>query len=134
FVTGCDSGSQSSIRVEDPWIRLPAVPERPAVGYGTLVVKENVGALVGVSSPRARTIEIHQTVTRGSMASMRKIDAIQQLNPDFVFEPGGMHLMLFEVDRKLKSGDKADLVFRFEYGRQVTASAIVVGAGDSAPY
>lgn len=130
-LAGCGSGStHSSVTVEDAILRLPAVAGRPAAGYATVTATVDRGALTGVSSPRAKRVEMHSTRMTGSTAKMEPILAIESGDGVIVFAPGGRHLMLIEVDPALKPGDQAELTFRFEHGDPVTAPARVIGAGD----
>ena len=133
-LAGCNSGSQSSRSVSNAWIRLPAVAGQPAAGYAVISATPDHIALVSVTSPSARRIEIHETMTHGTMAGMRKLDRIDMAKErEVAFEPGGRHLMLFDVDPALKAGDKADLVFHYENGETSTLPARIVGAGDESP-
>ena len=133
-LAGCDSGPKSSVTVEDAWIRLAAVPGGPAAGYARVAASADRGALTGVSSPGAKRVELHETMTHGSMTGMRPTDRIEAQGAEMVFAPGGRHLMLFDTEPALKPGGKADLVFHIEHGGPVTAPADVVAAGDEAPH
>jgi hypothetical protein len=130
-LAGCGPGAtRSAVTVDNAVVRLPAVAGRPAAGYATVTVSDDRGALTGVSSSRARRVEMHQTKMTGSRAQMEQIQAMQKGDGVITFEPGGLHLMLMDVDPGLKPGDRADLTFRFEHGDPVTAPAKVIGAGD----
>ena len=132
---GCNSQTQSSRSVANPWIRLPAVAGRPAAGYVTIAATPDHGALIAVSSPRAGRIEIHETMTAGTVAGMKKLNRIDLTRErEIVFAPGGRHLMLFDLDPALKAGDKADLVFHFQNGGTSTLPARIVAAGDESPF
>jgi copper(I)-binding protein len=47
-----------------------------------------------------------------------------------VFEPGGRHAMLFDLDPALRPGGRVALTFRFEPAPPVTVEAEVRGPGD----
>ncbi len=131
-LAGCNSGTSGDPPAsEQAMIRLAAVPGRPAAGYGTLAVPPGRESLTGVSSPRIGRIEMHETVSHGSMTSMRPLDRVEPAGDGrIVFAPGGRHLMLFDVDPALKPGDRAELAFRFAHGAPVTLSARVIAAGE----
>ena len=135
-LAGCNPGSQSSRSVSNAWIRLPAVAGQPAAGYVTIAATPDHKALLSVTSPSAGRVEMHETMTNGSMAGMRKLEriALTADEPEIRFEPGGRHLMLFELDPALKPGGKAMLVFHFEHGGTSTLPARVVAAGDENPH
>jgi copper(I)-binding protein len=132
-LAGCNSGTRTVVTINEPWVRLAAVPDRPAAGYATVTASANRGDLIRVSSPRAKRVEMHETMTHGSMTGMRPVDRIETGEP-IVFAPGGRHLMLFDLDPGAKPGGKADLVFHFEHGDPVTVAATIVPAGDPPPF
>jgi len=111
-------------------VRLPAVPGRPAAGYFELRVEGDRGALLSVTSPQAGRIELHETMTHGNMTSMRPIDRLPVRDGETLsFRPGGRHLMLFDIDRRVAAGGGIDLVLHFERGEPVTLAARLVPTG-----
>jgi copper(I)-binding protein len=57
-----------------------------------------------VTSPQFGRIEMHETVVENDVARMRPIgEIVVAAGERIVFEPGGMHLMLFEPARPLHS-------------------------------
>ena len=113
-----------------PIVRLPAVPGRPAAGYFDYRVAGDRGALLSVSSPQARRIEMHETMSRGTMSEMRPIDRIPVRDGETLrFAPGGRHLMLFGIARDIPAGGRIDLVLHFERGDPVTIAATLVPTG-----
>jgi periplasmic copper chaperone A len=118
-----------------PWVSLPAAPGRPGAGYFDVAVPADKGALVAVSSPRAARIEMHETMTSGTMSSMRPLARVVPENGRILFDPGGRHLMLFDMDQALKPGDRVALTLRFERGGGDTIAAEVTppGAGPPSP-
>ncbi|HYK03885.1 MAG TPA: copper chaperone PCu(A)C [Thermoanaerobaculia bacterium] len=81
-------------------------------------------AIIGVSSPVARAVEMHETTIAGGMMSMREVERIV-LEPHrrTRLQPGGSHLMLIDVNRPLRTGDSVDLTLTFhdKSTRTVTA-------------
>jgi len=114
-------------------IRLAAVPGRPAAGYLSLAVRGDRGALLSVTSPQAGRIEIHETMTHGTMTSMRPLERIPVGDGEILaFTPGGRHLMLFDLDPRVAAGSRIRLVLHFERGEPETLSAQVVPTGGDA--
>ncbi|MEN2746987.1 copper chaperone PCu(A)C [Sphingomonas sp. T9W2] len=128
------AGCQQGPSVEDAWVRLPAVPGRPAAGYA--IVHGGGGAgrvLTGVSSPAAERAELHESMTgHGSMMAMQPLDRVR-VNGTVSFSPGGKHIMLFGLSPDLRAGASAPMTFAFEDGAKVTVDAKLVAAGDPAP-
>ena len=59
---GCSSGSVGGVSVSDAWARPSSGPDQPAAA--SLVIANQSGqadALVEVTSPAARSIEMHET-------------------------------------------------------------------------
>jgi copper(I)-binding protein len=83
---------------------------------------------VSVTSPGVERIELHDSVTKGGVSRMNKVEALSFGN-QLEFKPGGRHAMLFGVDPALKPGAEIPLVFSFEPAPPVTVQAIVQSAG-----
>ncbi|MDT9599778.1 copper chaperone PCu(A)C [Sphingosinicella rhizophila] len=121
------------VSVEDIWVRLPAAPGRPAAAYFTATATTKDEAIVAVSSPAAK-VEMHETVTEGTMSMMRPLSVASFAGEDRIrFEPGGKHLMLFGLDPKLRPGEKIPLSFRFRSAPPVTVQAELKALGESGP-
>ncbi|MGZ8997307.1 MAG: copper chaperone PCu(A)C [Allosphingosinicella sp.] len=134
LLAGCDGRSTgSTVAVRNPVIRLSAAPEGPAAGYLTLSASPDHVALVSVSSPKAAKIEMHETMSSGSMTSMRPLARIDVRYGEIVFASGGRHLMLFGVDPAIKPGDEIPLVLQFSNKGVAAVNARVIGPGDEVP-
>ncbi len=115
------------------WIRLAAVPGRPAAGYFTLAAGATPVELVAVASPMAR-IELHAMSMAGGVMRMDTLPSVRvAANARTSFAPGGSHLMLFDVPASVKSGATLPLAFRFADGAIVKVDAAVRAAGGDAP-
>lgn len=119
----------------DAWIRLAAVPGRPAAGYFTLHGGRADTELVGVSVAGVPRVELHLSrMTAGDMMTMDATPAVDlPAGAALPFAPGGRHAMLFDVPAALTSGKTATMTFRFADGQTAVAEAKVVSAGASGP-
>jgi copper(I)-binding protein len=116
-----------------PSVRLAAVPGRPASGYFELPINGDPGALVSVTSPQARRIEMHETMSAGNMTSMHPLARVPVTNGDRLsFAPGGRHLMLFDLDPAIRPGGRIILVLHFERGPPVSLAFAVSSASGEA--
>jgi copper(I)-binding protein len=132
---GCNAGSHSTVTATDPVVRLSPVAGQPAAGYLRVSASADHQALTGVSSPQAARIEMHETMSAGTMTMMRPLAQIDLASrPEVVFAPGGRHLMIFGLDPKLKPGDSAQLVIHFAHGAPITVPAKLIAAGDDAAH
>lgn len=120
-------------RVVDAWIRLAAVPGRPAAGYFTLVAGAAPVRLTGVSAPPAR-VELHAMTMAGGVMRMDRLPVVAAgAGASVRFAPGGAHLMLFDLPPAVRPGATLPLVFTFADGATVTAAAAVRTAGAAPP-
>lgn len=120
------------VALSDARIQLPVVAGRPGVAYFT--VSQSSGAprkIVGISVEMAGKVEMHQTMSSGSMSSMKPLgDVPLEPGKTLKFEPGGYHAMLFDLDPKLRFQDAVKLGVALDDGSNVEASAKVTTAGD----
>ncbi|HEU0044080.1 copper chaperone PCu(A)C [Sphingomonas sp.] len=118
------------VSVENAWVRLSAVPGRPAAGYFTVSSADRSRTLLGVGSTAFRRAELHESMAGG----MRALPSVPvPSGKDVAFTPGGRHLMLFEVEPSVAPGSEMPLQFTFDDGASVVVAAKVVGAADPAP-
>lgn len=116
--------------IGDVWVRLPAVPGRPAAAYFYAKGGGDV-VLLGVDSPAAKRGELHE----GMAAGMRRIDRLPLRGGEEVrFAPTGRHVMLYGVDPRVKPGGTMPLRFSFAGEAMFDIDAKVVGAADPAPF
>ena len=127
MLAGCRSPEPA---VTDAWVRLNAVPGRPAAGYFTIRGGKSDETLLGVGSTGFRRIELHESMANG----MRPLPSVAVRAGDHIaFAPAGRHLMLFEAEPSVKPGARVPLQFTFADGGSVVVEARVVGAADPAP-
>jgi len=115
-------GADSPIRVEDAWARqAPMMPQAGHMHGGTgavYVTLQNTGAasdaLVGASSEAADVVELHETIREGEVMRMRPVAKLE-LPAGGVQEmkPGGYHIMLINLKRALRPGDRVPLTLTF---------------------
>jgi hypothetical protein len=106
--TNCDG-----LKIEDAWVRLAPPGASMMAGYATV---KNTGAqtrtLREVSGKDFDSIEVHKTVVEGGVSKMVYLETVDVAAGGVArFEPGGMHLMLFNPKRALKAGDTLQLAF-----------------------
>ena len=113
-----------------PFVRLAAIPGRPASGYFELPAQSGADVLLSVASPQARRIEMHESMTIGNMSSMRPLARVPfGAGEPLAFAPGGRHLMIYDLDPAVRPGGEIALVLHFEHGPPQTLSARVESAG-----
>jgi copper(I)-binding protein len=115
------------VQVKDAWVREG--PPTAQVLAGFMKVhngSDKSAALVGASSPAFGRIELHRTVMEDGVARMIAQDRIEiPAGADIAFEPGGLHLMLFDPTHPLTQGDELALAIELEDGRRIETQAQV---------
>jgi len=124
----------AQVSVEQPWTR--ATPPGAKVGAGFMRLR-NAGAadrVVGASSPVARRVEMHVTLREGDVMKMREVKSFEvPAGGSFELKPGGAHLMLLDLKRPLKKGEKVPLTLKLEKGGEVKAELTVEELGARQP-
>ena len=83
--------------------------------------------LVGVHSSVCKSTEIHtHKMENGMMAMVQVEDAIIPKNGETKLAPGGLHIMLMDLNRPIKDGDKVDLELKFSNGESIKLDNIGV--------
>ena len=130
-LTGCQP---KAIYVNDGYVRLSAVPRHPAVAYFTLHGVAADATLVSVTSEVAIRAELHESMQKGNMASMKPIDHVAlPAASKVVFAPGGKHVMLYDINPTIVPGRTVPLLFTFADGLRILYNAPAIAAGDPAP-
>jgi periplasmic copper chaperone A len=122
--------------ITQAWSRATPGGAKVAGGYLTI---ENKGPaadrLVGGSGDVASRIEVHEMATSNGVMTMRALDKGLTIEPGktVTLAPGGIHLMMFDLKRPLKQGDKVPVTLEFEKAGNVTLSFDVRGVGAQGP-
>ena len=127
--------ASGDLAVTEAWAR--AMPPGTDVGAAYVTI-ENAGdvddRLLGITSPVAAKIEIHETVEEGGVARMRRLEeAHLPAGSALAMRQGGTHLMLTGLSAPLKEGDVLALTLTFETAGRVRVEAPVAGLGADAP-
>jgi len=121
------SWAKDSITVSNAWIADAPPSSKMHAGYFTIKnsAKDEI-ELESVSSPKFKTIEIHQTQVINKIARMVEQDGLPIGGKETTtFAPGGLHLMMMGATGPLKLGDKIKITLKFENHPTKTITAIV---------
>lgn len=130
-LAGCAQPKELS--VDGAWVRLGAVKDRPAAAYFTVHGGPTDATLINVTTDVAIRAEMHESMSQGTMASMKPIRSVAiPAKTDVAFAPGGRHVMLYDMNPGIVPGDRRiTLTFSFANGTRILQDATVVGAGAS---
>lgn len=122
--------------ISQGWSRATPGGAKVAGGYVTI---ENKGTapdrLIGGSADIAGKFEIHEMAMDNGVMKMHPLDKGLTIEPGKTvkFAPGGYHLMLEQLKKPLKQGDKVPVTLEFEKAGKVAISLDVQGVGAQAP-
>ncbi|WBO20947.1 copper chaperone PCu(A)C [Sphingomonas abietis] len=128
---------EATLSADHGWVRLPAVPGHPGAAYLVIHGGPVPARLLAVESKAAGASELHESMAtgRGGATGMARLDGVDvPAHGELRFAPGGRHVMLFGLSPAWKAKGRMPLSLRFATGQSLTVDAMVVGAGDAAPY
>ncbi len=104
----------AAVTITDAWVRENAPGQTVGAAYMTLESADE-SALVFVESPAADSVEIHSMTMNNNVMKMRKLEELPlKAGKPEKLAPGGFHLMLFDLKKPLKSGQKVDFKLCFK--------------------
>ena len=124
----------AQVSVEHPWTRATPPGARVAAGFMKLKSAGDADRVVGASSPVTGRVEMHVTIREGEVMRMREVSSIEiPAGGSFELKPGGAHLMLVDLKRPLKKGEKVPLTLRLEKGGALALEMTVEEMGARRP-
>jgi copper(I)-binding protein len=117
--------------VRDGWIRLVPGGMPMHGGFGRI---ENACAapatITGAKSAAYGSVELHETKLVDGVSRMRAVPTLPiAAKGNAEFKPGGLHMMLMDPVSPLKAGDKVEIDFALQDGRQVRGTFVVRAPG-----
>jgi len=124
----------SQVEVSDAWMRATAPGQKTAAGYMTI---RNTSArperLVGGASEAAAKVGTHVSIKDGEIMRMREVKGYDiPAKGTFELKPNGAHLMLVDLKKPLKEGEKVPVVLKFDKSGEVKVDFEVRPLGASA--
>jgi periplasmic copper chaperone A len=122
FSSSAFTNESVEVSFSDTWISEAPPTASVLAGYANIHnASDKPIVLITVSSPNFSKIEIHRSVLNGDMVSMEKQETLEIPAKNTIkLSPGDLHLMLFDPDKPLRSGDTATLNFSFSDGHNQT--------------
>jgi periplasmic copper chaperone A len=118
---------QSDLSVHDAWIRETSESRTVSTAYLTI---DNRGSealtLIGVTVEGAGRAELHTVANSGGNAQMQRVESLKvPAGSSVSLEPGGTHLMVFDVNPPLLIGNPVTVTLTFDNKRQEQVRAVV---------
>jgi copper(I)-binding protein len=104
----------AQVEVTGAWVR-PTVEGQMGTGaFMTLRAREPM-KVVGATSAVAGVVEIHEMALQNNVMRMRAVESLALPAGQAVeLKPGGYHVMLMDLNRALKPGEKVTLELQLE--------------------
>lgn len=123
--------NKPGISVAEGRLTLPIVAGNPGAAY-FLINNESTSSvsLASITIEGVGKTEVHQTMG-GSMKPVDRIDVEPKIT--LKFEQGGLHVMAFEVNGRLKAGEATEMTITFADGDKLSAPLKIeaMGAGSA---
>lgn len=115
------------IMVQDPYAREMAPGATTSAVFVTFTNRgQEEVHIVAAETLAAGKVELHDVITEGDMMKMRQIDQITLgANSTTELKPGGLHIMLFDLNQPLKAGDEIEVTVLCNNGTQQSFKAPV---------
>lgn len=115
----------AQVTVAEPWVRATVAAQKATGAFMTLTSTQGA-KLVGVSSPAAGAVEVHEMKMVDDVMRMRQVTALElPAGKPVALSPGGYHLMLLELKQPLKEGATVPLTLEIEDARKVRSKIVV---------
>ncbi len=106
--------AQDIVAIKDAWVRPSAPGQDVGAAYMTLVSTQNV-SLVHAESNVTKSVEIHSMTMQNGVMKMRMLEKLAlSANKPYKLEPGGFHLMLFDLKQPLAEGQQVEFELTFK--------------------
>ena len=103
-----------TVEVRDAWVRT-AVKGQQATGAFMNITAKDAARLVGVSSPVAGVVEVHEMKMEGDVMKMRAVPSLDLPAGQTVqLKPGGYHVMMMDLKQALPTGSTVPLTLVFK--------------------
>lgn len=124
------------VTVQAAWTRATTPENRTAAVYFTI---SNIGKaqidLIGVRTDRASIETLHQTTIDLNGIARMSAKPEQRIKPGstIAFEPGGLHVMLIDVEKPLIEGEILPLRLEFYDGDDLTVDVPILALDADGP-
>ena len=116
--TACSASAlaKDSVSIENAWVRATPPGQNVGAGFMTFTSQQDV-TLISATSDVSKSIEIHSMSMQNGVMKMRMLENLAiKANKPYKLEPGGFHLMLFDLEKPLTAGDYVNFELTFKTG------------------
>ncbi|MCB1924662.1 MAG: copper chaperone PCu(A)C [Gammaproteobacteria bacterium] len=120
-------GVADKMTVNDPYVRAVPPVVKTTAAFMQIQNADSVERfIVAAASPAAGSVELHMHERDGEVMRMRHIPHIHlPPNQTVALQPGGLHVMMFDLASTLRPGDEVPITLTFDDGSSKTVTAVV---------
>lgn len=130
------SHEKGDIQVRHPWSRATPPGAKVAVGYMEIRNRgKQPDKLLSATTTLAQRVEMHVTERDADVMKMRQVKAFEiPARERYELRPGGSHLMLVDIVRPLKKGERVAMRLVFERAGELEIELEVQEQGARRPH
>ncbi|CAD5109799.1 copper chaperone PCu(A)C [Zestomonas carbonaria] len=115
------------LHIEHPWSReMPPTAPTAAAYFAVQNKGAEADRLLGVDTPAAGKAELHEHVHAGEMMKMQQVQSVEiPAGGEARFAPGGYHVMLFDLEKQYRDGERFPMTLHFEKAGDVAVEVVV---------
>ncbi len=114
LLLACSTLYAQTVEVRDAWVRATVQGQKGTGAFMGITAKDGA-KLVGVSSPVAGVVEVHEMKMEGDIMKMRAVPVLALPAGQTVqLKPGGYHVMMMDLKQPLAKDSKVPLTLRFK--------------------
>lgn len=115
-----------TLSIAHPWAKASAGMAANGAAFLKISNSGQADRLVSAQTPAAARTELHTHSMEGGVMKMRQVEAIDvPASGTVALEPGGLHVMLFDLKAPLKEHGRIPLTLTFEKAGSVTVEVQV---------
>ena len=124
--------AHAEVTVQGPWVRATVAQQKVTGAF--MAITSTVDAhVVGITSPVADRVEIHEMKMNNEVMTMRAIPSLPlDAGKTVQLAPGGFHIMLFGLHQQVKAGDSVPLTLMIEDSQKRRSSVDIKAIAKSA--
>lgn len=106
--------NSNKVSIQDAWVRPTRTGQAVGAAYMTFTSQQDT-TLIHVESDATKNVEIHSMSMKNGIMKMRMLDTLPlAAGKPYKLEPGGFHLMLFDLKKPLTEGEQVNFEFTFK--------------------
>jgi copper(I)-binding protein len=111
--------AQEIVSIHNPWVRTTNTGQNISAGYMTMTSATDV-TLIKAASDITESVEIHSMKMENNVMKMRMLESLSlTAGKPFKLEPGGYHLMLFDLKKPLTDAQVVSFELTFKNNKNV---------------